>query len=46
VRLRVGSPEYFELARREPAVADWLAQGPEVQFVLDGKVLAVTAVTE
>ncbi len=35
-RIAFGSPEYFALIRDRPEVTPWLAQGPNVQFVLQG----------
>ena len=41
VRVQFGSPEYFELQKRHPKAQVWLAQGRNVQFVLDGTVYEV-----
>jgi Ca-activated chloride channel family protein len=41
VRLNFASTEYFALLRKHPEVRDWLALGPNVQFVLDGRVYEV-----
>jgi Ca-activated chloride channel family protein len=42
VVLKVGTDEYFELLRRHPEAAAWLAIGPKVSFVLDGKLFQTT----
>jgi Ca-activated chloride channel family protein len=41
VRVQFGSPEYFELQRKNPKAQAWLAVGNNVQFVLDGTVYEV-----
>jgi Ca-activated chloride channel family protein len=41
VRVQFGSPEYFELARRQPQARQWLALGQNVQFVLEGTVYEI-----
>ncbi len=43
VRLTFASPEYFDLLRKRPQVAAWLALGQNVQFLLDGTVYEVSA---
>ena len=40
-QVRVGSSEYFTLARRSSQVAQWLALGTNVDLVLDGELLSV-----
>lgn len=35
VRVQFGSTEYFDLMKKHPAAVPWLAQGPNVQFVLN-----------
>ena len=42
VRIQFGSPEYFDLIKRHPETAPWLALGPQVQFVLGGEVWEVS----
>jgi Ca-activated chloride channel family protein len=41
VRVQFGSAEYFDLARREPGTAPWLALGRNVQFTHAGTVYEV-----
>lgn len=41
VRVAMGSPEYFELLRKDPSAAEWLAVGPQVQVVIDGTLYQV-----
>jgi Ca-activated chloride channel family protein len=41
VRVQFNSPEYFELARKEPKALPWLALGEEVQFELNKTVYEV-----
>lgn len=41
VRVRFGSAEYFDLLKKDPAVVQWLAQGPNVQFVFNRTVYEV-----
>jgi hypothetical protein len=41
VRLQFGSPEYFDLIRKNPKAVNWLSLGQSVQFVLDGIVYEV-----
>ena len=41
VRVQFDSPEYFELARKQPQALPWLALGNNVQFVLDGTVYEI-----
>ncbi len=41
VRVQFGSAEYFELMKKNPAAVPWLAQGPNVQFVLNGTLYEV-----
>ena len=41
VRLQFGSPEYFDLIRKNPKAVNWLSLGQNVQFVLDGTVYEV-----
>ncbi|HEX4342324.1 MAG TPA: hypothetical protein VH255_02980, partial [Verrucomicrobiae bacterium] len=41
VRVQFDSPEYFELARKQPQTLPWLALGNNVQFVLDGTVYEI-----
>jgi hypothetical protein len=41
VRVQFGSPEYFDLQKKNPKAQAWLAVGNNVQFVLDGTVYEV-----
>jgi hypothetical protein len=41
VRIQFGSPEYFNLAAREPKILPWLSLGQEVQFVFENKIYQV-----
>ncbi len=41
VRIKFGSPEYFDLLAKNPKAAAWLALGQNVQFVLDGTVYQI-----
>jgi Ca-activated chloride channel family protein len=41
VRVQFGSDDYFALMKKHPSVVSWLAQGPQVQFVLDGVIYEV-----
>lgn len=41
VRIQFGSPEYFELIVKNEKVAQWLALGQNVQFVLDNTIYEV-----
>jgi Ca-activated chloride channel homolog len=41
VRLEFGSPEYFEFLKKHPEAAQWLALGPNIQFVLANKVYEI-----
>jgi Ca-activated chloride channel homolog len=42
VQVRFGSPEYFELSRKNPGVLPWLALGNNVQFLMGDVVYEVT----
>lgn len=35
VRIQFGSPEFFDLVKRQPQTRPWLALGQNVQFILD-----------
>jgi Ca-activated chloride channel homolog len=41
IRIEFGSPEYFELLRKEPQVRSWVSLGTNVQFVLRGQVYEI-----
>jgi Ca-activated chloride channel family protein len=41
VRIRFASPEYFELAQKQPRAIAWLAVGQNVQFILDGTIYEI-----
>ena len=41
VRVEFGSPEYFDLLKKHPETAPWLALGTKVQFVLAGTVYEI-----
>jgi hypothetical protein len=41
IRIQFGSVDYFELVRKQPQTAPWLALGPEVQFVFSGTVYEI-----
>ena len=41
VRVQFSSPEYFELLKKNAKTLDWLSQGRNVQFVLDGTIYEV-----
>jgi hypothetical protein len=40
-QIRFGSAEYFELLKKSPAAARWLALGSNVDVVLDGVLVSV-----
>ena len=41
VRLKFGSPEYFELIRKTPQALSWVSLGKNVQFVWAGTVYEI-----
>jgi hypothetical protein len=41
VVVQLGSPEYFDLLRKQPKSAHWLALGNQIEFVLDGTAYSV-----
>jgi Ca-activated chloride channel family protein len=41
VRVEFGSPDYFDLLKKHPETASWLALGTKVQFVLAGTVYEI-----
>ena len=41
VKIQLGSPEYFDLLKKHPKAAQWLALGTQVEFVLDGTIYEV-----
>jgi Ca-activated chloride channel homolog len=43
VKIQFNSTEYFDLVRKHPDVAPWLALGQNVQFALEGKVVEITS---
>ncbi|HEY5911887.1 MAG TPA: VIT domain-containing protein [Verrucomicrobiae bacterium] len=46
VRIQFGSPEYFELLKKHPETAPWLALGQNVQFALDKVVYEIFGGTD
>ena len=41
VRLKFGSPEYFDFASKNAKAAPWLALGQNIQFVMDGAIYEI-----
>jgi len=41
LRVQFNSSEYFDLLKNNPKALTWLAQGPNVQFVLDGTIYEI-----
>ena len=41
LRIQFNSPEYFDLAAKQPKALPWLALGQNVQFVLDDTVYEI-----
>jgi Ca-activated chloride channel family protein len=41
VKIQLGSPEYFDLLKKHPKAAQWLALGTQVEVVIDGTIYEV-----